>query len=352
MLRRSFLKTGLSAGAALSFVPGAASASAAALTPRRTRVFEVTTAVDLSAVSDPVQLWLPVFRSGPGQKRLAVKWEARAELVHDRHSGAEILKAQWTGSAPRKLTLTQRVATWERAPGSDGAASLTHAERALWLEPTSTAEDRLLVSETVRGIVGDLRDPKAKARAIYDWIVANTYRDAKVPGCGTGDVPAMLRGASMGGKCADLNGMMVCMCRAAGIPAREIYGIRLAKSERFNSLGRAGDVTGAQHCRAEIWLEGAGWFAVDPADVRKAVLEEKLPVTEPRIVALANDLFGTAEANWAGYNSAYPIALAGAPLAPRFRFLMYPTAMTAHQVVDSLDAAHFAYRITSSEVTA
>jgi transglutaminase-like putative cysteine protease len=32
--------------------------------------------------------------------------------------------------------------------------------------------------------------------------------------------------------------------------------------------------TKAQHCRAEVYIGGYGWVPVDPADVRKVVLEE------------------------------------------------------------------------------
>ena len=37
------------------------------------------------------------------------------------------------------------------------------------------------------------------------------------------------------------------------------------KSARgYKSLGKAGDVTKAQHCRAEFYAQGMGWFPVDP----------------------------------------------------------------------------------------
>lgn len=135
------------------------------------------------------------------------------------------------------------------------------------------------------------------------------------------------------------------------MPACEIYGVRLAASGLWPSLGRSGgDVTTAQHCRAEAWLDRHGWLAIDPADVRKVVLEQKLPANSPPIAALADTLFGGAEGNWAGYNSVPRIALKGAPQQPAFRFLMYPTAMTPSRVIDSVDPANFAYRISSREV--
>ena len=47
----------------------------------------------------------------------------------------------------------------------------------------------------------------------------------------------------------------------------------------------AGDVTRAQHCRAEFYAASHGWVPVDPADVRKVMLEEppgELPINNPQ----------------------------------------------------------------------
>src|SRR5208283_255737 len=80
----------------------------------------------------------------------------------------------------------------------------------------------------------------------------------------------------LGGKCADLNALFVGLARAAGVPARDVYGIRTAKSQLgYKSLGASSEiVTKAQHCRAEVYLGELGWTPVDPADVRKVMLEE------------------------------------------------------------------------------
>ncbi len=75
-------------------------------------------------------------------------------------------------------------------------------------------------TEITRGAKTDL----AKARAIYDWIVENTFRDPKTRGCGVGDIRFMLESRDLGGKCADLNALYVGLARAAGLPARDVYG--------------------------------------------------------------------------------------------------------------------------------
>src|SRR5438105_6676028 len=138
-----------------------------------------------------------------------------------------------------------------------------------------------------------------KTRAIYEWVVENSFRDPKTRGCGIGDIKFMLETGSMGGKCADINALFVGLCRSVGIPARDLYGVRVADSRRgYKSLGKSGDITRAQHCRAEFYAQGRGWIPVDPGDVRKVILEEppgNLPVDDAKVRAARQFLFGAWE---------------------------------------------------------
>jgi transglutaminase-like putative cysteine protease len=178
--------------------------------------------------------------------------------------------------------------------------------------------------------------------------------DPKVKGCGIGDITTMLESGYLGGKCADLNALYVGLARAAGLPARDLYGIRVATSAEFKSLGKADDITGAQHCRAEVYLNGYGWVPVDPADVRKVVLEEnlpgdQLPIDDPKVKKARAKLFGAWEMNWLPYNYSHDVKLPqsrGAEIA----YLMYPQGETANGRKDSLDSKNFTYSIKSKEV--
>jgi transglutaminase-like putative cysteine protease len=58
------------------------------------------------------------------------------------------------------------------------------------------------------------------------------------------------------------------------------------RSAPCGCVGKTGDISKAQHCRAEVYLEGEGWFPIDPADVSKVVLKAKLPVTDPEVATL------------------------------------------------------------------
>jgi transglutaminase-like putative cysteine protease len=224
---------------------------------------------------------------------------------------------------------------------------------ALYTEPTDLLPTDGIVQETAQKIVKGVRGGQLEqGRAIYEWIVENTFRDPKTRGCGIGDIKTMLETNNLGGKCADLNALFVGLCRAAGIPARDVYGVRVANSMRgFKSLGKSGDITKAQHCRAEFYLEGHGWVPVDPADVRKVVLEEQPGLTLHDDVAKRARalLFGSWEMNWMAYNYAHDLQL---PKTTRGKlgYLMYPQCETAEGRLDSLDPENFRYTMTSREL--
>ncbi|HQY47662.1 MAG TPA: transglutaminase family protein, partial [Usitatibacteraceae bacterium] len=171
---------------------------------------------------------------------------------------------------------------------------------------------------------------------------------------GTGDIKYMLESGNLSGKCADLNALYVGLARAAGLPARDVYGIRVAKSAHgYKSLGAGTEnITKAQHCRAEVFLTGHGWVPVDPADVRKVILEEppgNLPMGDEKVVKARERLFGSWEMNWLAYNFAHDVDLPGATKG-KVAFLMYPQCETGEGRLDCLDPDNFKYQITAREI--
>src|SRR2546425_950870 len=211
-----------------------------------------------------------------------------------------------------------------------------------------------IVKRTAQDITKGARTDYDKAKAIYEWIVENTYRDPKTRGCGVGDIKTMLETGNLGGKCADLNALYVGLARASGLPARDVYGVRVAKSQfGYRSLGAGtANITRAQHCRAEVHLAGFGWVPVDPADVRKVVLEEKAQQTDlsdPLVQAVRPKLFGAWEMNWLAFNTANDFALPNSK-GGKLTFFMYPQAETAAGRVDSLDPDNFKYTMTAKEL--
>ena len=327
------------------------------------RRFQVTTRLELVAPAGASQAWVPLpsvnengwFRSNGSVWRT----NGTTALRRDPKYGAEMLHVAWdAGERAPVVEVVSNVATRDRAaePGQGaGAAPLTAAEQKLYLEGTELIPVDGIVKETADKIVANARTDVAKARAIYEWVVENTFRNAATRGCGSGDIAAMLKTGNLGGKCADLNALFVGLARAAGLPARDVYGIRIAPSKfGYRSLGAGSEtVTKAQHCRAEVHLSGSGWTAVDPADVRKVALEEppaNLPLSDPKVVAARKALFGAWEGNWLAYNVAHDVNLPGAS-GPRLGFLMYPQAEVAGLRLDCLDPDTFRYAIVAKEQT-
>jgi transglutaminase-like putative cysteine protease len=324
------------------------------------RVFEITTRVRVLEPHGATRVWLPTpLAVAPYQKTMGDTYHpggGTAVMIETNASDPDILGCSWDAGVDPALILVSRVATTEHAanltaptvPPAD-ATSL-----ARFLKPTRLIPTDGIVRMTANAVTRGTGTDFEKAHAIYDWIIENTFRDPKTRGCGVGDIRFMLESGNLGGKCADLNALFVGLCRAAGIPARDVYGLRVARSQSgLRSIGLSSDdATKAQHCRAEVYLTGYGWVPVDPADVRKIVLEEppgNLGIGDERVTAARQRLFGAWEMNWIAYNFAHDVTLRGSNRKP-LGYLMYPQGETADGPLDSLDPERFTYSITVREI--
>lgn len=362
MNRRHFLRSAGAVSASVA-VANASCGLADAAASENWRTFEVETRVEILKPSGATRVWLPgaLLSRTPYQTTLSNQFSAEggtARIVESRADGLAIIAAEFPAGVKPVLTLTSRVATKDYAVDlatSGGAPKAPRSELEYFLRPTKLLPTDGIVKATAAEITGRAKTDLDKARAIYDWIVDNTFRNPKTRGCGIGDIRFMLESRDLQGKCADLNALYVGLARAAGLPARDVYGIRVGKSALgYKSLGAASEnISKSQHCRAEVHLGGYGWVPVDPADVRKVVLEEPPGnrTLHDEIVEKARArLFGSWEMNWIAYNFAHDVALPGSAKAP-LGFLMYPQAETNEGRIDCLDPDSFRYEIKSSEIT-
>lgn len=226
------------------------------------RTFEITTSVEVLKPSGSTRVWLPAALLGetPFQKTFANDFKAEggaAKLVESKADGLGIVVAEFPAGARPLVTLTSRIETKNYAVDlsrPNEAVRENPAELECFLRPTKLIPTDGIVKTTAKEIIAGSKTDVEKARAIYEWVVENTFRNPKTRGCGAGDILFMLQSKDLGGKCADLNALYVGLARASGLPARDIYGIRVGKSELgYKSLGPATPtITGAQHCRAEV----------------------------------------------------------------------------------------------------
>lgn len=372
LVRRAFM--GRAAGVGLAATaPTAFTLSAWAQTPAAApashrfapqsgdwRSFDLVTRVDLPTTTSATRVWVPLpsvqtdWQTPLGD---AFTSNGAARIVADGQQGVRMVAAEFAaGTAHPHVEVTSRVRTQSRAPGAqrvrEDPATLRAALRATRLIPTDGIV-RATASKATRGARGD----EAKVRAIYDWVVANAWREPTVNGCGEGDIKTMLETGNLGGKCADLNALFVGLCRAAGVPARDVYGIRVAPSAfGYQQLGSgSANLTGAQHCRAEVYLQAKGWTPMDPADVAKVMRQERPQwikrVDDPLITPVFQGLYGAWEGNWIGYNMAHDVKLPGSQ-GDALGFVMYPMAENADGWFDPYDPTNFKYRISAREVKA
>jgi transglutaminase-like putative cysteine protease len=364
MDRREFLRT---AGLSIASVQlGLVGAKAAEATESSWQSFEITTHIEVLKPSGVTRIWIPLpsplateFQRPLGNQIDCPAGVART--VIDQARALAFASCEISGGRTPGLTVVSRAATRNRSVDIARTVARTataHHASTESLKPWMAASDgnsgNDIVHRKALEITRDAHSDMEKARAIYEWIVVNTYRNPKTRGCGRGDIRYMLESGDLGGKCADLNALFVGLARAAGLPARDAYGIRVAPSDLgYKSLGASSPtITKSQHCRAEVYVREYGWIPVDPADVRKVMLEEppgNLPLTDEKVAAARTRLFGSWEMNWIAYNFANDVQLPGARFG-RLPFFMYPQAETADGRLDCLDPDAFRYSITAQRL--
>jgi transglutaminase-like putative cysteine protease len=325
------------------------------------RLFEIATKLALHDRNSAAKVWIPIpsMREASWHLPESTRWTTNAthaEITKVGPYGAALVLAEWTETQEhRTIEIVNRVRVRERTSVvADNPSLLDDDTRQLYLKPTKLIPTDGIVHEKALSITRGATTDHEKVTAIYDWVVENTFRDAKVAGCGVGDIVSMLRTGRLGGKCVDINGLFVGLVRSVGIPARDIYGIRVAPSKlAFRSLGLASNnATAAQHCRSEVYLARTGWTPFDPADVRKVVLEEppgNLSLDDPKVIRARKYLLGSFDGNWIGYNMAHDISLPGSH-GPDQGFFMYPQAEIDGERLDCLTAEEFSYEITAKEL--
>ncbi len=370
-VRRTFLQHSVAAAAAAalpSFALAQAPATSGAPATRQFapqsgawRTFDVTTRVDIVKPQGVTRVWVPVPSVNSDYQRSlenSFSSNGTTKLMQDGRDGAKMLYAEFPATeAQPYVEITSRVQTqgrsidWsQKTAAPESADTLRYFTRPTTLIPTDG-----IVRKTALAATQGARTDIEKTQKIYDWIVANTYREPKVRGCGVGDIKTMLETGDLGGKCADLNALFVGLCRSVGVPARDVYGIRLVPSAfGYKELsGNPASLKGAQHCRSEAYLKGYGWVAMDPADVAKVMrLEtpEWIKTTANPVVAPVNKaLFGGWEGNWMAYNTAHDVALPKST-GETLGFFMYPMAENAAGRFDPYAPDDFKYQITAKQV--
>lgn len=202
---------------------------------------------------------------------------SKKEETHD-SSGNKALYVVWdenTEPKDRTVTLSYNISRREIVRPDNLAAlekgKVDTKEMAPYLRESKRSGSLTsgIVKETADKIVKDdnAKTVYQKAHAIYEWVCENISRDKTnhTPGIGAGNAEYILNHPNEGGKCTDTNSVFIALCRAAGVPARGVYGLSLNELE-----GKPG--TYIQKCKPQYYLPGYGWAEADTSAVLKEII--------------------------------------------------------------------------------
>ncbi|MBI5103114.1 MAG: transglutaminase domain-containing protein [Nitrospirae bacterium] len=283
----------------------------------------VTIQVNLNAPADAknTRLWVPYPMSDKNQDITGISVNGNYTgmgVYREPKEGVTSLYAEWKEPV-RDRTLTyiftvkRKEVVTRDFPKTELPISVEELKQYLDNSHLGDAEKR--VKEIAAEITKDKKTVLDKSSAVYNWVVDNMRRDPNVKGCGLYEIDKLL--TAKAGKCADIHSVYVTLSRAAGVPAREVYGIRMPRDKE-------GDITKFQHCWAEFYLPGYGWMVVDPADVLKFELEKNPAPDE--LNAKRAYFFGAVDENRIALNSGKHVTLNPSQNGGPLLYFMYPYA--------------------------
>ncbi len=240
--------------------------------PRRAFAVDYAATIEVPAGARKVEVWLPYPSSDEHQRVSNVKIAAPAayEIAKEPTHGNPVIHLAL--ASPREGTVEVRTSfdvlrsEYRRrdlpAAAPRPAPSLPE-DVSRWLRP----ERRVPLDETIRKLALRVTAGKAtdlaKARAIYDYVVATMSYDKSGTGWGNGDIYWACDAKR--GNCTDFHALFTGLARAVGIPARFEIGFPLPPER---SADKPAEVAG-YHCWAEFYLRGYGWVPVDASEAKK-----------------------------------------------------------------------------------
>ena len=290
-----------------------------------------------------VKLWLPYPVSNEYQNITDVKIRGnfvRSGVYAEKKYGNLLYYAEWDKNATQKeLTFSFKAKRkyLKNYPYPEKELPWNKNDFKIYLKGSKLAPVNQIVKKLAEEIVKGKKNIPEKARTIYMWVCKNTYRNPKTRGCGKGDLCRLLK--DPGGKCADLSTIFVSLCRAVGIPAREIFGIRLGKKDSQN-------ITKGYHCWAQFYIPGYGWYSVDPADVRKMMLIKNISWNDKKTKYFIKFYWEGIEPYRIKLSTGKDITLNPVQKNAPINYFMYPYAEVDGKTVDFLAPNKFKYSIS------
>jgi transglutaminase-like putative cysteine protease len=247
--------------------------SAASDTSAPLRVFEFTYLTRIPALppgARTARVWIPLPQSNQYQSIGNV--QIRTPFAYTEHRDSEYGNEYLYIDVPAaKITEPGEVRVSFDATRREHRVALDGHAATAQSDPPPPDLQRFLEPDRrvpIQGVIADLsaqqtrglQDPLAKARAIYDFVIATMRYDKSGTGWGNGD--AIWACTAKRGNCTDFHSLFIGMMRAAGIPARFEIGFPLPSDQHDGAIA-------GYHCWAEFYVEPYGWIPVDASEAWK-----------------------------------------------------------------------------------
>ena len=218
-----------------------------------------------------VRLWIPVPQSNPYQdvSNLRVVSPVPYSTEKNAEYGNEMLyidipaeKATSGGEVRMTVDVARREhrVVLGSTPTTEPPVAQDSAELQRFLQPDTLIPINGVIAQLSAQTTKGITDPLAKARAIYDYVVATMRYDKSGTGWGNGD--ALWACDSKRGNCTDFHSLFIGMARAAGIPARFEIGFPLPDNAHDGAIP-------GYHCWAEFYVQPYGWIPIDASEAWK-----------------------------------------------------------------------------------
>lgn len=277
-------------------------------TPRPTRRYTLTWTLDPSkgvrALDGSLFLVVPGDRPYQG-----VSWRitgVRTQRVVQRGDCSVV--AVLPGNQPFELqvTVTEKPYRYDVTKG-ERAGGVTPAVRSYLAEDPAVQSHSARLVKLAKELKGS--DTAATVENIRRWLLDHVryHYDPKTYKFRTLD-ELLRRGHA---ECGGFTALAVALCRDAGVPAREVWGVARVQVD-FQDLIPAGSF--GSHAWAEVYFPGAGWVPVD-------VLDRQTPLGEvpPDRLCICSLVSGTAEtANRYKAGISNFMAMTGGAAVPRY----------------------------------
>lgn len=212
----------------------------------------------------PLSVWFPIAQSDEFQKVAIISRSGDLALEETREPeyGNRMFYAHTdkADKAEYHFSVKYDVVRYEHLAAVAARHQASAGELKRFLQPDKlvpiTGRPAEIAAQQIRPGESDMQ----KARAFYDYTLANMRYDKSGSGWGHGDT--LWACDSKRGNCTDFHSLFISMSRSQHIPAKFEIGFQFPEAQG------AAEVAG-YHCWAEFYTAERGWFPVDISEAWK-----------------------------------------------------------------------------------